>query len=559
MESVEGAMPEVDLPDLPDDEELRRQVNVQPLFDLVRRYAYSGQSWEALEEHLSENVTGLYALAVLLEAKSLAEAAFAHLERLGLGPIISTRLLYIASLLQGSGEAFSSARERCQEVVRLGFGTAIASPTEAELICKMPFDILISFLEAEDLEVPNEGVILQIARRVLWRRMSRKEQVLSISGARLDAPELLSRAGTFEATILEDLPADFCGDISSFKVAKYAAATAAGEGVDIQDVSMRYPVGSVGPGHSGVVLVQLKAADGEVLVASSLPVDQLQAGPEEVLEAEAYAQGQLAGKISFRWQVSAAPEPPAEAADEGTDEAAPKPRDSSADSALSEEEANRILCAVRFAHLEHKELLEAVKDPVLLEAGAQQQVLTALSSRLSQYEQAGEDAPGAQAPRPSTLREPKAPPPPPSNQAVLPEVPALEATVVPAAISPPETGRVGSGMLSGASTGTPLFPCGACGGRGRMQLKQQEMRWCVRCSKHSSCQHMIWLPSCVMAAAVDGHCAACALRLGAEVRTLTIRVGRQHSVALSKLPGGVDTLRGMCIAGCNDTLSLLGD
>jgi len=62
-----------------------------------------------------------------------------------------------------------------------------------------------------------------------------------------------------------------------------------------------------------------------------------------------------------------------------------------------------------------------------------------------------------------------------------------------------------------------------------------------------------------MAAAVDGHCASCTLRLNVDVRTLTVRVGHQHAATLLKLPGGVDTLRGMCVAGCNDTLQRLGD
>ena len=91
-----------------------------------------------------------------------------------------------------------------------------------------------------------------------------------------------------------------------------------------------------------------------------------------------------------------------------------------------------------------------------------------------------------------------------------------------------------------------------------MQLRQADGRWLARCNRLASCNEAIWLPSTVVAAAVDGHCASCALRLGAEVRTLTVRLGRDQCRALRKLPNGVDTLRGMCIAGCNDMLSLLG-
>mmetsp|Transcript_17620 Transcript_17620/g.26604 ORF Transcript_17620/g.26604 Transcript_17620/m.26604 type:complete len:82 (+) Transcript_17620:69-314(+) len=58
----------------------------------------------------------------------------------------------------------------------------------------------------------------------------------------------------------------------------------------------------------------------------------------------------------------------------------------------------------------------------------------------------------------------------------------------------------------------------------------------------------------------DGHCAACTLRFNCDVRTLTLRLGwlgRQHSDQLARLPGGVDTLRGVCVAGCNDALQAL--
>jgi len=42
--------------------------------------------------------------------------------------------------------------------------------------------------------------------------------------------------------------------------------------------------------------------------------------------------------------------------------------------------------------MEHRELLDAAKDPVLLEAGAQPRIFEALSSRLGAYEKAGKVA-----------------------------------------------------------------------------------------------------------------------------------------------------------------------
>merc|ERR1712087_1036591 len=124
--------------------------------------------------------------------------------------------------------------------------------------------------------------------------------------------------------------------------------------------------------------------------------------------------------------------------------------------------------------------------------------------------------------------------------------------------------RLGSAGMGGAA-GSPLFPCGACGGRnyadggrGQMLLRQKDMQWLAACSRHPTCQNILRLPSCVTAAAIDGHCAACTLRLGTDVRTLTVRVGGAHAATLVKMPGGVDTLRGVCIAGCTDILSRLG-
>eukprot|EP00435_Cladocopium_sp_Y103_P000600 s5744_g1.t1 len=61
------------LPELPDDAELRRQMPLQSLFQLVLRFAYCGQKWEPLKELVTpESFPGLYALAALQQdAQSL--------------------------------------------------------------------------------------------------------------------------------------------------------------------------------------------------------------------------------------------------------------------------------------------------------------------------------------------------------------------------------------------------------------------------------------------------------------------------------------------------------
>lgn len=585
-----GSLPVVDVPTLPEDRELRRQIDVHALMPLLLRYAYASQKWEALDGLVTaDNATGLYVFAALLEAEFLAKAAMEHLEATGLSPQTATRLLYLAMQLQATGgDVFRDAFERCSESVRLGFGQALQSPVEAELLCKLPVSLLGTMLQADDLEVSSEGSVLQVVRRVLWRRMAREDRSLSVVGGKLcDAGHLLEQsvdAATvvWQLSVLEESPETPAADPGPAEVAKYTvrsavspfAESAPSEGVPIQDLSLRFPVRSLGPKRSGCLLLQAKDAgtsfikknDGEVLLAALLPVNLLpepgQESGEEDLSVDAHSpDGQPAGTIRFKWNVEPAPPVPdatetaeGEATAEG--ESPPSSEDFVPDAPVTAEDVDRLLSAVRFAYLEHKDLLAASKDPVLLEAGAQQQVLAALSSRLSQYETAGveNEEEGAVPPRPATLRDPQAPP-------VAHEQPIAQEDAPQPPSETPYTGRGavgGSGALPGASAGHPLFACMACDGKGKLQLRQHGVRWCARCSRHSSCQHVIWLPSCIMAAAVDGHCAQCALRLGSEVRTLTVRVGREHLGALQKLPGGVDTLRGMCIAGCNDTLSLLG-
>ncbi|CAE8596512.1 unnamed protein product [Polarella glacialis] len=117
-------------------------------------------------------------------------------------------------------------------------------------------------------------------------------------------------------------------------------------------------------------------------------------------------------------------------------------------------------------------------------------------------------------------------------------------------------GAAGSGGAGRSGGSSSLTPCGACGGQGSLVLRQNP-RWCVQCSRSPACQNTLWLPSCVVAAAVDGLCGTCGPRLQCDVRTLSLRLATGHNAG-ALLAVGEDTLRGVCIAGCNDTLSRLG-
>eukprot|EP00435_Cladocopium_sp_Y103_P068292 s359_g31.t1 len=338
----------------------------------------------------------------------------------------------------------------------------------------------------------------------------------------------------------------------------------------------------------------MPAGDGyQVLFVAKLPIDleeidlfrlkargMLHLSPEtdpateDLRQCLAFLQDGKSVTIRYKYTLSEAPaeEPPADppAAPEGAEgaEGAEVKESTKPDAALSAEETKRLLGVVRFGQLDHQQLLLAVKDPVLEKAGAQPHLLGALSARLARYEAAEAVAPVAPGPRPSTqgaqptqatqatqatvTPETPAAPPPPGAQAT----PWTKATQTPGAPAPPAPPWEGGPVLLRGSMGATLFPC-TCG-EGRMQLRQAEGRFVARCNRMASCGQAIWLPNCVVAAAVDGHCAVCAMRLGAEVRTLTVRLGRDQGHALRKLPSGVDTLRGMCIAGCHDMLSILG-
>jgi len=405
--------------------------------------------------------------------------------------------------------------------------------------------LLVRLLEQDALNVPQEENVLRFVRHVLWRRLLREEKLLTLSGG-LEGLESEGLQLRWESMAEDGHGSD--GSYGSPAVDRYSASAAAPEGsADIPELSHRIPA------ESGTTISLTALKGEEVLFAAKLPIN-LEEPAAEDLRQEAFLQDGKSVTICYKYTLSeapaedapAAPAAPAAEGAEGAEGAEEVKESTKPDAALSAEETKRLLGVVRFGQLDHQQLLLAVKDPVLEKAGAQPHLLGALSARLAVYEAAEAAA---------TVSAPSARP---STRGAQPAPQATQATeaVAPPPAAPPVPPEEGSPVLLRGSMGATLFPC-TCG-EGRMQLRQAEGRFVARCNRLASCGQAIWLPSCVVAAAVDGHCAVCALRLGAEVRTLTVRLGRDQCRALRKLPSGVDTLRGMCIAGCHDMLSILG-
>lgn len=586
--------PVVDLPPLPKDDELKRQVDLVKVFDLVLSFVYGGQVWESIEQHVTaENAMGLFALGELLEIRPLAMRAFEFLETSVLGPESATRLLYAATRLANSSQSGSSASSfqgpamKCTEVLKRNFSQAVARPGDLDLLSKLPVPILAPILEADDIDVPAEALVLDVARRVLRSRMPREEIEATLAGARLAGGSVSFVAGFVGGTIFEVFVIEEPQSVfeAQAQASKYTAMTAklqldgsAGGEFDIgQDLTLQVPKSAVGPGKTGAIAVRLRSfaseddVFGEAILGGSLACSSLPFETEDGVDAEVAlttVDGRPSGAVHFKWCAKIVQRVPAEESAPENEESSPEKKQNQFGDAIGEEEVSRILNAVRFQHLEHKDLLAAVKDSVLIEAGAQHRILEALSSRLNAYEDAGvQDGNGHQAPRPSTLR-PNGIGGGHSEQnieasALLPKGLATDAVSPASGAHAP--GGSGPGVIRGRRPGSgpgagghPLHPCGACGGA--VVLRQRDLRWSAECSRYpSACGNCVLLPSSIMGAAVDGHCATCTLRLKADVRTLTVRVGHHHAAALLKLPGGVDTLRGICIAGCNNTLSALGE
>lgn len=591
----EGPVPVVELPPLPQEEGLGLG-DAASVLPLVLRYAYSGQNWAAVASELTaESAVNLFALASVLEADSLSLRVFEHIESSLLTASSAVHLLTMAVQLPGSAAA--SACGKCVEVLRKHFTEATDNPADLLRLCRLPLETLLPLLESEDLNVSREGDVLKVVRRLLRARLQRAEKSLKLEGLTLSgAPSEVTDAlkeGTvqWDVFVAEDplpLPVAAAAAAALVEVPRQRATSEqqefsdSGEVVVGGELALAIPAALLGPKSAGSLVARCRR-NGEALVVSVLPLERLATGkaeddqPNEITVEATLAGGEPAGTVRFRWNLAESSAPvlrrggplPDEGSAEGEEQEGPPVAPSAGSVPFTNEEVERLLQAVRFPHLEHKELLEAAKDPVLQEAGAQPQVLEALSSRLSQYEAVEESsAPSRVGPRPSTVAGRRASPTPQGvamGRADEPETPSESMNrTQPAAFghlgATATTGTLrGTGGLGalGQAAGPGLFPCPKCGA-GQLQLRQRGAQWCAACSRSASCAHVMWLPSCVAAAALDGHCASCTLNLRSDVRTLSIRVGRDHAAALVKLPGGVDTLRGICIAGCNDALSRLG-
>jgi len=106
--------------------------------------------------------------------------------------------------------------------------------------------------------------------------------------------------------------------------------------------------------------------------------------------------------------------------------------------------------------------------------------------------------------------------------------------------------------------GEVIFPCATCDGQGHLMLRRQPNGWCAQCSRHPACPRMSMLPSCVLAAQVDGVCQTCSQSFGIEVHTMRLQLTSSELVkAAIGGPGNTAVMERVCAAGCSSTLTIL--
>lgn len=394
------------LPALPEDEEVRRQVDIAAIFPLVLTYAYGGQRWEAIAaEVTTQNAMGLFVMAILLGIPSLAAETFDFIATTVLNASTATRLLYSAVTLgaSGSAEDFQDVRDRCIEELQHGFNDASTNPEDLRLLCKLPIDVLAQILDSDELCVPSEGVVLQAVRSILDTRSGGvSDETLTILHMRLsDAsevmPQLSAQAATgaiWEAEIVQT-------GKKAVTSPKPFSPTAQGEIAVEEELKLLIP--RLAPGSDAQVTLRCRAAGdtasggdaGEILLGGSASLQQLLSAPStdtgQSIQMMTPA-GAPAGLLRFGCRREAA----ASQAEET------KTEDQPLDVSLKPGEAMHLLGTVRFPHLSHEELITASRDPVLIAAGAQEQVLHALSAKLERHEHAQSAVLSGRPPRPST-------------------------------------------------------------------------------------------------------------------------------------------------------------
>eukprot|EP00929_Paragymnodinium_shiwhaense_P093208 TRINITY_DN53353_c0_g1_i1.p1 TRINITY_DN53353_c0_g1~~TRINITY_DN53353_c0_g1_i1.p1 ORF type:complete len:712 (+),score=101.38 TRINITY_DN53353_c0_g1_i1:34-2169(+) len=599
-----SGVPVIELPGLPSDATLRKHVDSARLFPIVLKYLYAGLSWAAIQDQVTaEDIIAIVILSNQLQIAPLAAESLAHLEKTALTAKSVAGILRASVCMRhepsGTDVAvWESLVKKCTEVLVTGFSDAADGDLNMQYLTDLPMELLEGILHSDDLAVATEAQVLQFVRRVLLARLSRQEAELQICNVKF-CGALAATASRFSSAAWDFFVAEERHPTVplSDRYRKTAAATA-GETSGDHDVVGATPisicipwaaVSSNWPGHvavrarssnskqgpagtdgSSVLLgtlltnerLQVANNSGSVAapgVEKSEPVDEKQQWQSGEASLKSGA-GEAAGIVKFQWLLQRLPAPDAASATEppndGEDGAAATSKEKSMPEApicgrsLTEVDARHLLAAVRFPHLSHPELLAATKDTVLIEAGAQQQVIDGLSSRLNIHEPTADGGvPKLQPARRSIASCAALLARPPSGPAKQTMRRGSQASVKQAAAATafPSTGRSGGAFRP---AGHPLFPC-SCGGQ--LVLRQSDSdsgarQWCAQCTSHP-CTHAVWLPACVVAAAVDGHCASCSLRLKSDVRTLTVRMSGGQSRSI--VPGGGDTLKGLCVAGCS--------
>jgi hypothetical protein len=388
----------VGLPALPEDSEVKRQVDLASSFPIALAYAYSGQRWEAIIDQVTRaNAIGLFAIAALLGMPKLADETFKFLGDPALDAATVTRLLYTSITLasNGNAEGFADVQNHCLEELKRRFSAACETTEDRDLICRLPTDVLVQLLGSDDLSVTSEGTVLDVVKTILERRLGNAPGSLTFHSIRLtEAGEVFSKlteqatnGAVWEAEISEagkpqtvatsaqKLVQNDAGDIAVDQELKLTAPAKA-------DANMQVTLRARAAGTSGA---------GQVLFTGTVPLEKLMASENQEAEHSVEVQmpnGEKCGVVHLKCRHEAGGDKKESEGGEGAEGDEAK----QSQEAAKVEEAKKLLDAVRFPHLTHEELFQAASwaasDPVLVEAGAQQKVLQALSAKLERHEHA---------------------------------------------------------------------------------------------------------------------------------------------------------------------------
>lgn len=191
---------DVELPKLPEDNEVKAEVPVGKIFPVILRYIYSNQDRSVItDEELEANSVGIWALATLLDIKSLIQCTRDYIQDTVLDPSTAPRILYIAVQFGDDGK---SLQEACIDRMKSEFSTTLDASYEAELktkesgepptqpsgldlLCKLPVDTLVDMLGSDELNVRSEYEVFRVIRHLLHERLDREESTLTLSEIKL--------------------------------------------------------------------------------------------------------------------------------------------------------------------------------------------------------------------------------------------------------------------------------------------------------------------------------------------------------------------------------------